>query len=99
MDYYENENNGCLEVVVIRYGMLSEDVVLAVHPMTYQQFNHSLPDLPHLPDPAECKRDLKLHTATITVMCKQTPLCIYKQMRMGDKTLVWQLRELLCSQT
>ena len=61
VEYYESESKGCLEVVVIRYGMLNEDIALAIHPMTYQQFediNHSLPDIPHPPDPAECKRQI-----------------------------------------
>ena len=64
MEYYENESKGCLEVVVIRYGMLNKDIALAIHPMTYQQFEditHSLPELPHLPDPAECEGDLILY--------------------------------------
>lgn len=60
-NYQENESEGCLKVAIARRGKLNKDIVVGIHPMTYQQYierGFTLPHLPHfqyLPDPAECK--------------------------------------------
>lgn len=59
LNYYENEDDGCLQVVVSQVGVLSEDVVVSILPMTYWQFHNNSFTLPrpppfnHLPPPAE----------------------------------------------
>ena len=91
VDYQQQEDRGCIFVVVFHEGVLSQDVFLNIHPLTVEQYEERgfvLPPLPrfaHLPDPAECKQNSWPYSMLLIIMYSNDYITVL-QLTLRDKT-------------